>query len=293
VFLKRAACGPAGYFTVVWRDKMNLQYLSLDKEFLFRWHEDLIAKSISHLEGKKLTNGKIEFYNQEFLKQYYTHFASIKALRPGLKIIYKGKENEITASASILVLIRACLENYSMFYYIYRHANCSEEIYFRFWSWFREGLMSRQRFVLPHMTDKQKDEKSQIDELTKELKQHSPFLSFTQRQQKQFLEEGKWYFSGKRQLLELSGFSKELALNCYNFFSSYTHPTSSSILQTSQADFNESNQITDSMTNALFIATGLYLYNYSETFDEIKKLYNDKDKEFMLTWCEFGKELLK
>lgn len=282
----------ADFYIVLW-SKMNLQYLSLDKEFLFNWYEDLITKSISRLEGKKLTNGKIEYYKQEFLKQYYTHFVSIKVLYPGLKVIYKGEENEITASSSILVLIRACLENYSIFYYIYRNANSSEEIYFRFWCWFREGLMSRQRFVLSHMTNEQKSERSQIDEITKELKQRSEFLSFSPKQQKKFLEEGKWYFSGKRYLLELSGFSKALALNCYNFFSSYTHATSSSLLQTSQADFNVSNQITDSMTKALFIATGLYLHNYSATFQEISELYNDKDKEFILTWCELGRELMK
>ena len=272
---------------------MNLEYLSLDKEFLFNWYDGLITKSISHLEGKKLTNGKIEYYKQEFLKQYYTHFASIKALYPGLKIIYKGKENEITALASILVLIRACLENYSMFYYVYMHENNSEDIYFKFWSWFREGLMSRQRFIVNHNTDKQKDEKSHIDKITNELKQHRIFLSFTQKQQKKYLKEGKWYFSGKRHLLEMSGFSKTLASNCYNFFSSYTHPTSSSILQTSQANYNDSNQITDAMTKALFIASGLYLYNYSEIFEEINELHNVKDKEFIFSWCELGRELMK
>jgi hypothetical protein len=143
------------------------------------------------------------------------------------------------------------------------------------------------------MTNEQKSERSQIDEITKELKQLSGFLSFSPKQQKKFLEEGKWYFSGKRHLLELSGFSKALALNCYNFFSSYTHATSGSLLQTSQADFNVSNQITDSMSKALFIATGLYLHNYSATFQEINELYNDKDKEFILTWCKLGRELMQ
>ncbi len=272
---------------------MNLEYLSLDKECLFNWYEGLITKSISHLEGIKQTNGKIEYYKQEFLKQYYTHFASIRVLYPGLKIIYKGKENEITASASILVLIRACLENYSMFYYIYRQVNSSEEIYFRFWSWFREGLMSRQKFILPHNTDKQEDEKSQIDKITIELKQHTAFLSFTPKQQNKYLEEGKWYFCGKKKLLELSGFSKTLATNCYNYFSSYAHPTSSSLLQTSQADYNNSKQITDAMLKALFIATGLYLNCYSKIFQEISGLYNEKDRDLILSWCELGNELMK
>ena len=279
---------------VVWKIiEMNLQYISLDKKLLFNWYEGLITNSISSLEGKKLTDGKIEYYKQEFLKQYYTHFASIKALSPGLKIIYKGQENEITASASIHVLIRSCLENYSMFYYIYLHSDDQEAIYFKFWSWFREGLISRQRFIVSHIADKLEEEKSQLDRITNQLTNHKEFDSFTAKQQKKYLEDGKWYFCGKRKLLELSGFSKALSSNCYNFFSSYTHPTSASILQTSQANFDDSKQITDSMLKALFIATGLYLYSYSTIFEEIKEIYNEKDKDLILSWAEFGQELMK
>jgi hypothetical protein len=272
---------------------MNLQYLSLDKGFLFNWHEGLILNSISRLEGKKLTDGKIEYYKQEFFKQYHTHFASIRALYPGLKIIYKGKENEITASASILVLTRSCLENYSMFYYIYMHSKTQEAIYFKFWSWFREGLMRRQCFILSHNTDKQKEEKHQLDTITNELINHPEFFSLTEKQQKRFLEEGKWYFCGRSKLLELSGFSRPLASNCYNYFSSYTHPTSSSVLQTSQANYDDSKQITDSMVKALFIATGFYLQAYQAIFNETTELYTEKDQDFILSWCELGKELMK
>lgn len=272
---------------------MNLQYLSLEKEILFNWYEGLITKAVSFLEGEKLSDGKIEYYKQEFLKQYFTHFASIKVLYPGLKVIYKGKENEITASASILVLIRACLENYSMFYYIYIHSEDRESIYFKFWSWFREGLISRQRLILGHIAEKQKEEKAQLDNITTDLMNHPDFLSLTKRQQKQYLEEGKWYFCGKRKLLEWSGFSKALASNCYNFFSSYAHPTSSSLLQTSQANYNDSKQITDAMLKALFIAAGLFLRCYSSIFQEIGELYNEKDKDLILSWCELGKELMR
>jgi hypothetical protein len=272
---------------------MNLQYLSLEKDILFNWYDGLITKSISHLEGKKLSDGKIDYYKQEFLKQFYTHFASIKVLYPGLKVIYQGRENEITASASVLVLIRSCLENYSMFYYIYINSEDLETIHFKFWSWFREGLLIRQRFTLSHIAEKQKKEKAQIDDLTNELKNCSAFYSLTKDQQKRFLKDGKWYFCAKRKLLELSGFSNVLASNCYNFFSSYVHPTSSSLLQTSQANYYDSQQITDVMLKALFIATGLYLDNYSNIFQEIRELYNEKDRDLILSWCELGKEMMK
>lgn len=60
-----------------------------------------------------------------------------------------------------------------------------------------------------------------------------------------------------------------------------------------QANYTDSNQITDSMTKALFIATGLYLHNYSAIFKEIYESYNMNDKEFISSWCELGRELMK
>ena len=252
----------------------------------------MIIKTISHLEGKKIINGKIEYYKQEFFKQFYTHFASIKKLNPGIEIIYKGKADEITASASILVLLRACLENYSMFYYIYRESDNQNDIYFKFWSWFREGFINRQKLISKYHKDKKEDEKMFIEKLTNELKEYSIYNSFTNKQQKQYLKDGKWYFIGKKDLLELSGFSKPMSVNCYNYFSSYTHPTSASIMQTSQADFKDSKQITHYLLKALFISSGFYLNNYSMLFDEIKDILNDKDNEFILSWCELGKEIM-
>lgn len=271
---------------------MKLKLLQLDKEYLFNWYDGLITSSISKLDGKKLTDGKLELYKLELLKQYYIYFSSIKTLYPGLKVMYRGKENEITASASILVLIRACLENYSMFYYIYRHESSNDKIYFRFWSWFREGLMYRQKIETKYFIEKKNKEQSQIDEITNELKSHGEFADFTDKQQVRFLDDGKWYFMGVNKLLELSGFSRNLSINCYNYFSMYAHARSSSIMQTSQATFNDSKQITDSMTNALFIATGLYLFNFNEIFNEINLFENTKDQDFVLSWCKLGKDLL-
>ena len=109
---------------------MNLEYISLDKEILFNWFGELITKSIEVLDGKSLKFGKLEYYKQEFFKQYLTHFLSIKILTSGLRVHYKGKENEITALASVLVLIRASLENFAMFHHIYRDSSNFQEIYF-------------------------------------------------------------------------------------------------------------------------------------------------------------------
>jgi hypothetical protein len=272
---------------------MNLDYVSMEKEILFNWFEGLIIKSFETLEGKPLKCGKLDYYKQEFFKQYFTHFLSIKILTPGLRIHYEDRENEITALASVLVLIRASLENFSMFYYIYRSSDDFQDIYFRFWSWFREGLMNRQRLSSNYFPDKLKDEKREIGRILSELQEYKSYHLLKDKRKERYDKEGKWCFLSKQELLEKAGFSKPLSKNCYNFFSSFTHPTSSGHLQTSQADFKTSNKMLNTMLKPLFICSGLYLQSYSFMFKEVEKLLNEKDQEFVKTWSEVGAELMK
>lgn len=271
---------------------MNIELLSLDDSILFNWYGKLIEQSISCLEGKKLQDGKVEYYKQELLKQFFTHFVSIKNLSNGIEIVLEGRSNEISALPSIAVLVRACLENYAMFYYIYRHSS-SEEKEFKFWSWYREGLISRQRLKVYHLKEKQEDERKLAENITSKMKENPFFKKLTNNQQKQYLKYGKWYFGANRELLCLSGFSEHLASNCYNYFSSYTHPTSGSHLQTSQASYEDAVEIQKAMLKSLFISAGLYVHNYSLEFPEVRKKINKKDKEFIESWCTLGHELMK
>jgi Family of unknown function (DUF5677) len=272
---------------------MNIKLISLDDKLLFDWFERLIEQAITHLEGKKLDNRKIDFYKQELIKQYFTHFLSIKKISIGVKLILKGKEAYISALSSVIVLLRASIENYSMFYYIYRDPNEIEEKEFRFWSWYREGLINRQRLSINHLEAKQRTEKKSIDDLTQKLIKKPYFLRLTPKQQKRYTKDGKWYFVPKKKLLHLAGFSELLAKNFYNYFSTYTHPSSASHFQTSQANFEDSQNLQKTMLKALFISAGLYIDNYTKEFPEILKDFTKEDKEFILSWCEFGHELMK
>ena len=272
---------------------MNIDLLNLEKEKIFIWFGDLLSNAISAVAGKNVTTGELEYHKQEFFKQYFTHFKSIQKLYPSISLIYQGKEIEISSVASVSVLTRVCLENYSMFFYIYRKSEIEDDIYFKFWSWYREGLIRRQKYIVSYYVEKQKKEKEIIDKLYSELKELSIYNTFDSKQKRKYKNTGKWYSCYKKDLIEMAGFSPALANNCYNFFSSFAHPCSSSQLQTSQADFETSTKIADTILNSLFIAAGLYLKNYSIIFDEVKKTINDKDEEFILTWCELGKELMK
>ena len=265
---------------------MDLQLLTVDNDLKFTSFESLLLKSIAGLEGKALKNGKLDYHKEEFLKQYLSHLISIKTLASGLKLIYKGQENEISALAPACVLIRAGLENYSMFHYIYRASTKLEDIHFKFWSWYREGLMFRQRLRVKRHAETLNDDKQEIEPIFNELSQHPMYDSLSQKQKKNYLKYGTWCIPSKRELLETSGFPSVHSQNLYNHFSSYTHPTSSSQLTTSQADFEMSNRTLNTMLNTIFICSGFYLHHYSILFEDIKKLMTGNEINLIESWCE-------
>ena len=265
---------------------MDLQLLKLDNDLKFKSFENLLTKSIAGLEGKVLKNGKLDYHKQEFLKQYLSHFISIKTLASGLKLIYKNHEHEISALAPVCVLIRAGLENYSMFYYIYRASSKHEDIYFKFWSWYREGLMYRRRLRVNGHEETLKDDEQEIERIFNGLSRHPMYDSLSLKQKNNYLKYGTWCIPSKRKLLELSGFPLVLSQNLYNHFSSYTHPTSSSQLTTSQADFQMSNSILNTMLNTIFICSGFYLHHYSILFEDIKRLMTQNEISLIESWCK-------
>jgi hypothetical protein len=270
---------------------MAVDYVSLDERTLFEWFETLMTNSIAQLEGKPLKNGKLDYFKQEFLKQFFTHFVSIRALAPGLKSAYKGRKNEIPAMASVAVLTRACLENYSLFYYVYRDSNDFQDIHFRFWSWFREGLVHRQRCKTSGHAEKREEDRQEINRIFAELQGCRLYKSFNEKQKQRYQKDGKWYFCGIAALLQKAGFSRAVSDICYNFFSSYTHPSSPGHLQTSQAGYETSKAIMNAMLRPLFICSALYLHNYWILFPEILSGVNKQDRLFVTSWCDLGSRL--
>ncbi len=271
----------------------TVDYLSLDEPILFKWFETLMMEPIAQLEGRPLENGKLDYFKQEFLKQFFMHFVSIRTLAPGLELAYKGRQDEMTALASVAVLTRACLENYSLFYYIYRDSNDFGDIYFRFWSWFREGLMSRQRYKMSGHAEKREEERQEINRIFAELQGCHLHQLLTKDQQEQYQRFGKWHYCRRRALLEKAGFSQALSGNFYNFFSSYAHPTSAGHLQTSQADYETSKAAMNAMLTPLFICSALYLHNYWILFGDILTIVNEEDRAFVTSWADLGNTLMK
>lgn len=140
---------------------MNLGLLGLNDGIQFKWYEQLFVGAINKLAETPQKVDMLDINKQEFLKTFIVLFQSIRLLCLALKIESSGKETPISALPAIMTLVRACFENYSIFYFIYLENKDKETIRFRFWSWWREGLMRRQKYkALGRQYEQQKQEES-------------------------------------------------------------------------------------------------------------------------------------
>jgi hypothetical protein len=155
----------------------------------------------------------------------------------------------------------------------------------------REGLVRRQRYKTSGHAEKREEERQEIDRICKELQGFPLYQLFTEKQKRKYCKDGTWHLLSKRELLQQAGFP--LSNNCYIFFSSYTHPSSIGHLQTSQADYETSKAIMDTMLELLFICSGLYLHNYWILFGEILTIANEEDKALVTSWADLGNTLMK
>ncbi len=273
---------------------MNLEYLRLKEELVFNWFETLFIGSIEKVVGKKIDKVRLDYYKQEFIKRFFVHFLSVKKLYSGVEITYNKKRNQLLLLSAVLTLIRSCLENLSTFNYIYTDTQDFEELEYRFWSWWREGLINRQRYYTEDEESKKKQaiEKEQIEDIYNKMVKTKCFNQLSKKQKEKYKKYGKWHDLSYKGLLSKTGFSDVFANNIYNYLSSYSHPTSTRLLQTSQLDYATAANMQKIMINALFIASALYLHKYKRLFKEIESILSDKDKVFIDSWCELGEKIL-
>jgi len=130
---------------------------------------DLIFIAGESIKGYKTRKSKLIYYKQEFLNKYLQHFLSILHLRKGTSFKLANKTKYFYDMSCINVLIRAALETYLLFHHIYIDGKTQEMVKFRFWSWWREGLLTRQSFrlITPEFKKKQDKEKREIEKIEK------------------------------------------------------------------------------------------------------------------------------
>ncbi len=276
------------------RRRMNWKYIRLDARELFRWYETLIADFVAGLEGSPLREGKLDYYKQEFLKVFLVHLAAIRSLHPTVEVAYKGAVSEVSSLPSVLALLRSALETHALFHYIYIDPSEPEVVRFRFWSWWREGLIRRQSLppLTPEVREKQQQELETINRIAREHKTTQAYQTLTAKQQERYAKHGTWCFLSKSSLLHKAGFNVTFASTLYGHLSAHVHASSGGLLQCGQADYDAASQMAATIFQGLFVSCGLFVQSYLRLFPQLGTRVSQNDRSFCATWAGLGALLL-
>ena len=175
---------------------------------------------------------------QTLAKKFIYHLSTIQAIRAGSKIRVNEVTHTFTDHGSITVLIRAVLENYVVFSYIYGSSD-ADCCHFRHMTWEYGGKMDRQRRLAITKTARevQAREKPEAEALLKRIQAHPRFKNLSRGQQKSIVVKGDW--STGRSWTDLAieaGLSERYFRNIYSYLCDYSHSSFAAAMQVGVAD---------------------------------------------------------
>ena len=128
-----------------------------------------------------LTDIKLEkwySYFEMLLFQYQMKSISLSNLLNGSKY----QHINFIDVPSLFILLRGLIENYLMFYYLYKQPTSKDEIRFRLLIYQRSGLLNRQKYsAIPHDNPILKEESEEIEKLTVLINKHPMYYKLNSK----------------------------------------------------------------------------------------------------------------
>jgi hypothetical protein len=249
---------------------------------------ELIEYTVESNANEKVLKEQIEIDRHELFMKFAFHLASISTLRKGSSFSNNDKSKTVIDYSSIFVLIRTAFEVYLTYYFIYRDSVDEDEMIFRYNNWIIDGLNQRQKIASEsNQTSKiLLNDKEQIIKLMKEMKDTKHFSTFSEKE-KQHLESTMRFIKPDwTQIAKKTGLDEYWAKTMYQYFSTYTHTVSTSIIQFKEATVTGySQRILESFEKFLFAFSAMFVKDYWEYYS-IKSQRTD-DIEMIEAWESF------
>lgn len=187
---------------------------------------------------------------------------------------------------SIYTLLRAQIENYSTFQYLYIRPESKQIQEFRCLIYELSGLESRQQFdsSLPDTKAIKLEEEKRIVEVLTQLKSNSVFHSLEESEQRKILNDKKARLYGWRKIIEESDLIDNLYKNSWLLFSNFAHSEYNSLIHMRGYIQNpeETPTARNLAQNLAMVLICIYIKDFIELYPEYKERYNalgnnDKD----------------
>lgn len=194
-----------------------------------------------------------------------------------------NRKKKLLDIPGIHVLLRAQLETFLMFDFIYCQPQSEDEIEFRYSNWIYSGLLSRNEFVPLTESAKTKLEKDKIDisMLKKSIENSDFFNQFTPNQKRKLIVSGDpRLFNGWNKLIELSKIRQDNSFKLYRLFSSNAHTTGLSIINLN-ASLIEYKNTSKHGHLAMYISKlllAVFIVKFKNALEPLKIRYEEFDK---------------
>ncbi len=249
------------------------------------------------LDGQKTSIGRPNIYFAEGIGQkILSHIISAHYLSKGYQLatdkhLFVGQID----FSSVSILVRAALESYLTFNYVFISAKNEDDLTFRFNCWNLGGFIDRSDFIPTeekHVKLKE-FESEQIKIIQAELEKSNTFQSLNAENKKAALN-GRWKLSNSWSKLAVNaGFNKKFFDNQYRFLCSHAHSSRLSIIQVQQTkDLKSQSEMTKASIGILMVVLAKYLFDYIHLIPELNHFTTDKEKYPMIAvWKQIGEGL--
>jgi len=201
----------------------------------FRRMIDIFVYLINTMAEEKLKDESWRYYSETLAIKYTLNANSLSQILGGsrLESSLSNVATNIIDLSSLFILMRAEIENYLTFYYLYIQPKTKSEQEYRFLIYELAGLTSRQKLniVIPEVEAKKKEEEKRIDEIIQSLAQNRFFLSLDQVQQKKILKDRTAKLVGWNILVEQTELTSEVFRKLWKLSSNYAHSEYLSLMQ--------------------------------------------------------------
>jgi len=234
---------------------------------------------------------KVEYYKHEFFKKMFRHSVSVSSLSRGTLIRFSDIEFESKDISAINLILRSSLEAFLLFHYIYADPTTTGLTRFRFFGWWREGLITRTKYSIPGVDVEQvrKRDLAEIEAIEKDLRTTKEYADLTPNQKISFEKNGNWKWAGWKEMLKKTKFSAAYKENVYSFLSSYAHSESVSLIQVKAMEHeNKIDQFIKNSINMLVVINTVFLQYYWDSLDLKDIGMPDNDLNFIETWGYLG-----
>lgn len=272
------------------------EYWKMKPEDIYSSYLEMAEILIERTASTKQKPSKRRIFQHEMYVKFIYHMASILTLEGGSNFSKADVRKRAYDYSSVVVLLRAALETFLTYYYVYCDSIEPDELEFRYYNWLTDGLGFRQQLDVSfskELIQRQTRERTEIDEAISKMEQTDAFGRLTTKQKRIVVEKLEWIRPGWTDILVRAGFAEYWARLFYAQYSMYAHTSSQSIMQFRDATTrNEGALLSSTFANFVYMAAAKFTEYYIAHFNLEGSLKNEQ-LEMLEAWTWMASHLNK